>query len=156
MSVIGIDELWQQLEPVPQPGGRLLEVAGTPRHVGERRERVRAKPDVGEPLRYCVQPSRGCLVLSPKRNCGERPGMRRRVFFGKVERTIDPLVDDLPVWSSLPHAGPSRRLQRKFRIELGRGAGELYRLLDRRTERFAVKYECVRATDPQPKLGLLA
>src|SRR5438552_254496 len=147
MSVIGIDELWQQLEPVPQPGGRLLEVAGTPGDVGERRERVRAQPDVADLLRDRVQASRSRFVLPPEGNCGERPGMGRRVFVGKLERTIDPLVDDLPIRWSLPHAGPARRLQRKLRIELRRGTGELYRLLDRRPERLAVESERVGATD---------
>ena len=103
-----------------------------------------------------MQASRSRLILPPERRCGECPGVGRRVFFGKLERTIDPLVDDLPIRWSLPHAGPARRLQRKFRIELRRRTGELYSLLDRRTERLAVEPECVRTTDLYPKLGLLA
>ena len=147
MSVIGIDELRQQLEPVPQPDGRLLEVAGAPCDVGQCRERVRAQPGVADPLRDRVQAARGRLVLPPQRNCGERPGMGRRVFFGKLERTIDPLIDDFPIRWSLPHAGPARRLQREFRIKLCRGTSELYCLLDRRPERLPVELERVRATD---------
>jgi hypothetical protein len=81
--------------------------------------------------------------------------MRWRAFIGKLDRTIDPLVDDLPIGWSLPHAGPARCLQRKLRVELPRGADKVYCLLDRLTERLAVESECVRASYLYPKLGLL-
>ena len=156
MPVVGIDELRQQGKAFRHPGGRQLEIAATPCDVGERRERVRSQADVAEPLRDRVQASRGRLVLPPERNCRERSGVGHRVLLGKLECTIDPFVDDLPIRWSLPHAGPACRLEREFRVEIRGGTGELDCLLDRGTERLAVESECVRPTDLQPELGLLA
>src|SRR5436309_3670277 len=154
MSVIGIDEIRKELESFLQPRGCLLEVAGSPCDVGKRRERVRAKADVAEPLCDRVHTAPGRLILPPERNCCESPRMRWRAFFGKLDRTIDPFVDDLPIGWSLPHAGPARCLQRKLRIELRRGTEEVYCLFDCRTEGLAVESERVRASDLYPKISL--
>jgi hypothetical protein len=96
-----------------------------------RRERVRSQPDVAEPLGDRVQASRSRLVLPPERNRRERSGVGRRVLLGKLEPTIDPFVDYLPIRWLLPHAGPACRLQREFRVEVRGGTGELDCLLDR-------------------------
>src|SRR5919201_4217943 len=154
MSIVGIDEIRKEFEPFLQPDGRLLEVAGAPRDVGERRKRVRAQPDVAEPLCDRVHTARGRLILPPQRNGGERLRMGWGAFFGKLDRTIDPLVDDHSIGWSLPHAGPPRCLQRKLRVEVPRRTHEVYCLLDRRTEGLAIESERVCATDLYPEFGL--